>query len=98
MKPISILDWYRILRAHRQWTIFQSFRYALWLARSLVSLLCVAGAVEDRIHDNVLYDQYRQTLRRHAGGCHKARRYTGFRGIGSSSQAESSGGGATHYA
>jgi hypothetical protein len=33
MKPLSILDWYRILRAHRQWTIFQSFRYALWLAR-----------------------------------------------------------------
>jgi hypothetical protein len=33
MKPLSILDWYRILRAHHQWTIFQSFRYALWLAR-----------------------------------------------------------------
>jgi hypothetical protein len=33
MKPLSILDWYRILRAHQQWTIFQSFRYALWLAR-----------------------------------------------------------------
>jgi hypothetical protein len=33
MKPISILDWYRILRAHQQWTIFQSIRYALWLMR-----------------------------------------------------------------
>jgi hypothetical protein len=33
MKPISILDWYRILRAHQQWTIFQSIRYALWLTR-----------------------------------------------------------------
>jgi hypothetical protein len=33
MKPLSILDWYRILRAHRQWTMFQSIRYALWLAR-----------------------------------------------------------------
>jgi hypothetical protein len=33
MKPLSILDWYRILRAHRQWNIFQSIRYALWLAR-----------------------------------------------------------------
>jgi hypothetical protein len=33
MKPLSILDSYRILRAHHQWTIFQSIRYALWLAR-----------------------------------------------------------------
>jgi hypothetical protein len=33
MKPLSILDWYRILRARHQWTKFQSIRYALWLAR-----------------------------------------------------------------
>ena len=33
VKPLSILDWYRILRAHHQWTIFQSIRYALWLTR-----------------------------------------------------------------
>ena len=33
MKSLSILDWYRILRAHYQWTIFQSIRYALWLVR-----------------------------------------------------------------
>jgi hypothetical protein len=33
MKPLSTLGWYRILRAHHQWTIFQSIRYALWLAR-----------------------------------------------------------------
>jgi hypothetical protein len=33
MKGLSILDWYRILRAHRQWTMFQAIRYALWLAR-----------------------------------------------------------------
>jgi hypothetical protein len=30
---ISILGWYRILRAHHQWTMFQAIRYALWLAR-----------------------------------------------------------------
>jgi hypothetical protein len=33
MKSTSILDWYRILRVQYQWTIFQSIRYALWLAR-----------------------------------------------------------------
>jgi hypothetical protein len=33
MKPISPLEWYRILRAHHQWTVFQAIRYALWLAR-----------------------------------------------------------------
>jgi hypothetical protein len=32
MKP-SLFDWYFILRAHHQWTIFQAIRYALWLAR-----------------------------------------------------------------
>ena len=33
MKPLSILDWYRILRVQYQQTIFQSIRHALWLAR-----------------------------------------------------------------
>ncbi len=33
MKPISILDWYRVLRVHHHWTIFQAIRYALWLVR-----------------------------------------------------------------
>jgi len=33
MKPLSILDWYRILREQHRWTIFQAIRYALWLAR-----------------------------------------------------------------
>jgi len=33
MKPTSILDWYRILRVHHQWTIFRSIQFALWLAR-----------------------------------------------------------------
>jgi hypothetical protein len=33
MKSPSLLDWYRFLRAHRQWTVFQAIRYALWLTR-----------------------------------------------------------------
>jgi hypothetical protein len=33
MKPLSIFEWYRILRAHHQWTMFQAIRYALWLTR-----------------------------------------------------------------
>jgi len=33
MNPLSTLGWYRMLRAHHHWTIFQSIRYALWLAR-----------------------------------------------------------------
>jgi hypothetical protein len=33
MKPPSILDWYHILRVRHQLTMFQSIRYALWLAR-----------------------------------------------------------------
>jgi hypothetical protein len=33
MKRQSVLEWYRILRAHHQWTIFQAIRCALWLAR-----------------------------------------------------------------
>ena len=32
-KPLSIVGWYRILRAHHHWTVFQSVRYALWLTR-----------------------------------------------------------------
>jgi hypothetical protein len=33
MKSPSLFDWYFILRAHHQWTVFQAIRYALWLAR-----------------------------------------------------------------
>jgi hypothetical protein len=33
MKPLSLLEWYHILRARHQWTMFQVIRYALWLAR-----------------------------------------------------------------
>jgi hypothetical protein len=33
MKSPSLVDWYHILRAHHQWTVFQAIRYALWLAR-----------------------------------------------------------------
>lgn len=33
MKPPTIIQWYRILRAHHHWTVFQSVRYALWLMR-----------------------------------------------------------------
>jgi hypothetical protein len=29
----NLVEWYRILRAHHQWTVFQAIRYALWLAR-----------------------------------------------------------------
>jgi hypothetical protein len=32
-KRASILEWYRILRVHHEWTIFQAIRFALWLAR-----------------------------------------------------------------
>ena len=31
MTPPSFVQWYRILRAHHQWTVFQSIRFALWL-------------------------------------------------------------------
>jgi hypothetical protein len=31
MKPLSMMQWYRVLRAHHHWTVFQSIRYALWL-------------------------------------------------------------------
>ena len=33
MNSPSLFDWYYILRAHHQWTMFQAIRYALWLAR-----------------------------------------------------------------
>jgi hypothetical protein len=29
----SILQWYRILRIHHEWTIFQAVRFVLWLSR-----------------------------------------------------------------
>lgn len=31
-KRPSILGWYRILRAHYHWPLFQAIRFALWLA------------------------------------------------------------------
>lgn len=33
MKLLSVSQWYRILRAHHRWTVFESIRYALWLVR-----------------------------------------------------------------
>jgi len=33
VKRLSIGDWYRILRVHHQWSIFQAIRYSLWLLR-----------------------------------------------------------------
>lgn len=33
MMPHSIYSWYRVLRVHYQWPMFQAIRYALWLAR-----------------------------------------------------------------
>jgi len=33
MKAHSVVYWYRVLRVHHQWTIFQAVRYAIWLAR-----------------------------------------------------------------
>src|SRR6266849_4114013 len=38
MNSLSILDWYRILRLHHQWTVFPAMRYALWLAHLTASL------------------------------------------------------------
>jgi len=29
----SLIEWYRILRAHHHWTVFQAIRFALWLGR-----------------------------------------------------------------
>jgi hypothetical protein len=33
MEQHSILYWYRVLRVHCEWPMFQAIRYALWLAR-----------------------------------------------------------------
>jgi hypothetical protein len=33
MKRLSVVDWYRVLRSHHQWTVFEALRYALWLCR-----------------------------------------------------------------
>ena len=33
VEQLSILDWYRILRVHYHWPLFQAIRFALWLAR-----------------------------------------------------------------
>ena len=33
MKQPSLLGWYRILRMHYQWHLFEAIRYALWLSR-----------------------------------------------------------------
>ena len=33
MNRRSILIWYRILRVHYRWPLFEAIRYALWLAR-----------------------------------------------------------------
>jgi len=30
---LSILKWYRILRVHYHWPLFEAVRYALWLSR-----------------------------------------------------------------
>lgn len=32
-EQLSILDWYRILRMHYHWPLFEAIRYALWLSR-----------------------------------------------------------------
>jgi hypothetical protein len=29
----SFFTWYRILRAHRHWSVLEALRWALWLAR-----------------------------------------------------------------
>ena len=33
MKRLSIVHWYRVLRLHHEFTVFQAIRFALWLAR-----------------------------------------------------------------
>lgn len=30
-KPLSILDWYFILRAHGHWTVLEAIWHAMWL-------------------------------------------------------------------
>jgi len=32
-KRLSIVSWYRILRVHYHWPLFQAIRFALWMAR-----------------------------------------------------------------
>ena len=34
MKPPSFFGWYEILRTRHHWSVLQSLRFALWLARS----------------------------------------------------------------
>lgn len=29
----SVLEWFRILRVHYQWPLFEAIQYALWLSR-----------------------------------------------------------------
>jgi hypothetical protein len=33
MRSQSFAEWYRILRVHYHWPLFEAIRYALWLAR-----------------------------------------------------------------
>ena len=33
MRPHSILSWYRLLRAHYHFPVFEAIRYAVWLCR-----------------------------------------------------------------
>jgi hypothetical protein len=33
MRPLSILDWYRVVPAHFQLLLFEAVRIALWFAR-----------------------------------------------------------------
>jgi hypothetical protein len=33
VERLSILDWYRILRSHYHFTLFQAIRFSLWLSR-----------------------------------------------------------------
>jgi hypothetical protein len=33
VEQLSMLDWYRVLRVHYHWPLFQAIRFALWLAR-----------------------------------------------------------------
>src|SRR5215471_11234080 len=33
MKPLSIIEWYQVCVQHYHWTMFETIRYVLWLAR-----------------------------------------------------------------
>ena len=33
MKRPSVVGWFRILRVHLQWPLFEAIRFALWLSR-----------------------------------------------------------------